>query len=405
MDDLESRLGTLLGEPGRADPPPGLAGRIHRSVAVRRRKRRAAWLAALACQAAVLVAAPLMLRGGSGDFAATVAPSPTVTRTVTVSPGPPPADRPTPTRTITPSPGSGRNEAFAERLRRLVAVTGMVEVGGRTGAGEPFTPAALGSDGTVLGLTPGGAVAETSATGGAPEAAGFSARSGLGAAEGLRTWTENGEQRCRAADGSIRTISPQGTDPEAPVWVDGGAIAGNDPMLQPWVAVGCAEPGRTVTNGRPATGTAVAFSYPYLFVVEPADDRKLRLVDVRTMRVAAEHPLPAGVRAQTMGRRAQRWQAAATDTAFVWVTGKTLHSVPRDSWGPERTSGAVPAPGKGEQARMTAGDRLVAYTTGGASIVHDPVTGVTLKQPGLVLAAGPWLLWEEGGAYRLARVG
>ncbi|MGR6915921.1 hypothetical protein ACU635_16915 [[Actinomadura] parvosata] len=79
-----------------------------------------------------------------------------------------------------------------------------------------------------------------------------------------------------------------------------------------------------------------------------------------------------------------------------------LHSVRRDSWGPERTSGAVPAPGKGGQGRMTAGDRLDAHTTGGASIVHDPVT---LKRPGLVLAAGPWLLWEEGGAYRPARVG
>ncbi|MFC7100389.1 hypothetical protein ACFQQB_07870 [Nonomuraea rubra] len=53
---------------------------------------------------------------------------------------------------------------------------------------------------------------------------------------------------------------------------------------------------------------------------------------------------------------------------------------------------------------MTAGDRLVAYTTGDLSLVHDPETGVTLKQRGLVLAAGPWLLWQEGDAYRLARV-
>ncbi|MFD0471550.1 hypothetical protein ACFQ0B_27005 [Nonomuraea thailandensis] len=179
-------------------------------------------------------------------------------------------------------------------MRRLVAVTGVVDVGTRTASGEPFTPSALGSDGAVLGLTPGGAAAEAPASGGAARDAGFSAQAGLGAAEGLRTWTEDGEQRCRTPDGTTHTISPQGADPRAPVWVDGGAIAGSDVMRQPWVAAGCGEPGRTLTDDRPAAGTAVAFSYPYLFTVEPANDRKLRLVDVRTLAVAAEHPLPEG---------------------------------------------------------------------------------------------------------------
>ncbi|MFC7100388.1 hypothetical protein ACFQQB_07865 [Nonomuraea rubra] len=188
-------------------------------------------------------------------------------------------------------------------MRHLVAVTGMVKVGTRTASGEPFTPSALGPDGTVLGLTPGGVAAEAPATGGTPGNAGFSAQSGLGAAEGLRTWTENGEQRCRTAGGPTRTISPQGTDPQAPVWVDGGAIAGSDAMGQPWVAAGCAETGRTVTDGRPAAGTPVAFSYPYLFTVEPANDGKLRLVDVRTLTVAAEHPLPEGCGRTRWGSR------------------------------------------------------------------------------------------------------
>ncbi|MFC7100387.1 RNA polymerase sigma factor [Nonomuraea rubra] len=92
MDDLESRLATLLGEPGAADPPPDLAGRIHRAVATRRRNRRTAWLAALACVTAVLVAVPLTLRDGGGDTAATVDPAPRPTVTVTVI-GPPPAAR------------------------------------------------------------------------------------------------------------------------------------------------------------------------------------------------------------------------------------------------------------------------------------------------------------------------
>jgi hypothetical protein len=53
---------------------------------------------------------------------------------------------------------------------------------------------------------------------------------------------------------------------------------------------------------------------------------------------------------------------------------------------------------------MTAGDRLIAYTTGTTSLVHDPVTGSTLKAKGVVLAAGEWLLWPHGDGYRLARV-
>ncbi|TYB54586.1 hypothetical protein FXF51_47600 [Nonomuraea sp. PA05] len=408
MDDLENRLATLLGEAGAGDPPPGLADRIHRSVATRRRNRRASWLAGVSGVAAVLIAAPLTLRGGDGETAATVAPEPAVTVapeprptvTMTVTGSPPPSNGPTPTRTITVSPGRPPGtRAFEERLRTVVAVTSLATIGARTASGEPFAPAALGSDGTVLGLTPGGKAAQAPASGGTPERAGFPAQGGLGAAEGLRTWTQGGEQHCRTADGATRTISPQGADPEAPVWVDGGVIAGSDVMRQPWVSTGCAKPGKTITDG-----TAVAFSYPYLFTVEPANARKLRMVDVRTLKVAAEQPLPEGVRPQTMGKPAQQWYAAATDTAFVWVAEGMLHSGSFGDWRSKRTFGTVPKPGKGKQARMTAGDRLVVYTTGSLSLVHDPRTGVTLKQPGLALAAGPWLLWQQGGAYRLARV-
>ncbi|UBU11064.1 hypothetical protein [Nonomuraea gerenzanensis] len=405
MDDLENRLATLLGEPGTADPPPDLASRIHRSVATRRRNRRAAWLSALTCATAVLVAVPLTLRGGDGEMAAAVDPEPSPTVTLTVIGSAPPTDRPVPTRTITISPGGAEPRTFEERLRRLATVTSVAEVAARTATGERFTPQAIGSDGTVLGLTPGGRVARAPADGGAPADAGFAAKSGLGAAEGLLTWTENGEQRCRTADGRTRTISPQGTDPRAPVWVDGDAIVGSDVMRQPWVATGCAEPGRTVTDGRPATGTAVAFSYPYLFTVEPANDKKLRTVDVRTLKVVAEQPLPEGVRPQPMGRAPQQWYAAATDTAFVWVAGGELRSGSAADWRKStRTFGAVPKQLKGDQPRMTAGDRLAVYTTGSFSLVHDPLTGATLKQPGPVLAAGPWLLWQHGDAYRLARV-
>ncbi|GAA2215776.1 hypothetical protein GCM10009850_112440 [Nonomuraea monospora] len=409
MDDLENRLATLLGEAGAGDPPPGLADRIHRSVSVRRRNRRAAWLAGVSGVTAVLVAAPLTLRGGDGETAATVAPEPTVTVvpeprptvTMTITGSPRPSGRPTPTRTITVPPGRRPDtRAFEERLRTVVAVTSLATIGARMASGERFTPAAIGSDGTVLGLTPGGKAAQAPASGGTPEGAGFLAQAGLGAADGLRTWTQGGEQHCRTADGATRTISPQGADPEAPVWVDGGVIVGSDVMGQPWVATGCAKPGTTLKDG-----TAVAFSYPYLFTVEPANARKLRMVDVRTLKVAAELPLPEGVRPQTMGKPLQKWYAAATGTAFAWVAGGVLHSGSSGDWRRStRTFGAVPKQLKGDRPRMTAGDRLVVYTTGSFSLVHDPRTGVTLKRPGLVLASGPWLLWQENDGYRLARV-
>ncbi|MEV0820828.1 hypothetical protein [Nonomuraea rubra] len=61
----------------------------------------------------------------------------------------------------------------------------------------------------------------------------------------------------------------------------------------------------------------MAFSCSSLFTVEPANDGKLRLVDVRTLTVAAEHPLPEGVRAHTMGQPRQQWYAAATDSCTI----------------------------------------------------------------------------------------
>jgi Sigma-70 region 2 len=62
-------------------------------------------------------------------------------------------------------------------------------------SGEPFVPAALGEDGTVLGTSPGGAVSEVSASGGLARSA-------------------------------------------------GGAIVGADAKPRPWAVTGCASPGR-----------------------------------------------------------------------------------------------------------------------------------------------------------------
>ncbi|MEV0385217.1 hypothetical protein [Nonomuraea sp. NPDC050643] len=408
MDDLEHRLSTLLSEPQEGDPPPGLAGRIHRSVAVRRRNRRTAWLGLAACATAVTVGVavgvPLGLGGRDAATTADLKPDPAVvTLTATSDPSPHrPTAMPEPTRTVTVTPAETGGSPTERMLRSLNALTGVTTIAGRTSSGERFTPAALGADGTVLGTTADGAVAEVSAGGGTPQPLDVTAGSGLGVDAGFRTWTEDGEQRCRTTDGATHTVSPQGADPQAPVWVDGGVIVGSDVMRQPYVAQGCAGPGRVVTDGQPAAGRAVALAYPYLFTAERANAGRLRLVDVRTGAIAAEHPLPEGVRRQLIGDPDQKWYAGASGTWFAWVADGVLRTVARDSWRPASTRAGMPAPRKGEAARLTVGDRFVAYTTGTLSIVHDPVTGTTFKSPGVVLAKGDRLLWRQGGHYRLA---
>ncbi|MFC5823992.1 hypothetical protein [Nonomuraea insulae] len=415
MDDLERRLAALLSEPSPDDPPPGLADRIHRAVATRRRNRRALALAAAAGATAVLVAVPLAVHGGNGDAASTanLTPTPASTEpsepTVTVSRWP----EPTVTKTVTPTPDQANIRVPAgvrleQALRHLMNVTSVVDVESRTAQGKPFVPAALGSDGTVLGATPDGRAAEVGASGGTPEELGFPARSGLGTATGFRTWTEpNGsaaDQRCRTVDGTTRTISPQGTDPQGQVWVDDGVIVGSDVMRQPWVAKGCAQVGTVVKAGDPASGVAVAFSYPYVFTADRANDKVLRIVDVETGRVTAEHPLPEGVRAQSMDDPDQKWYAAASGKWFAWVADSTLRWVPRDSWGPVSALPGVPTPEKGVSPWMTAGNRLITYNTGATSFLLDPVTGTRYKSPAVMLAAGDWLLWQNGDGYRLANL-
>jgi hypothetical protein len=421
MDDLERRLGALLSEPPEGDPPPDLAGRIHRAVATRRRNRRAIGLAAAACATVVVVAVPLAVRAGNGEAATTAGLTPTTSPSgIAADPATEPAELPTPTTgpstaeptaTVTLSPGQNGASAgtrFEQSLRDLMTVTDIVEIEPRTASGEPFVPAALSSDGTVLGRTPSGKVAEAGPTGGTPEELGISARSGLGSDPAFRTWIERkgkeGDQRCRTADGTTHTVSPQGADPKAPVWVDGGVIVGSDVMRQAWMVKGCTGVGTVIRTGNLLIGDAVAFSYPYLFAVEPSNDKVLRVIDVERGSVAAEHPLPEGVLAHTMDQPDQKWYAAASGQRFAWVAGGVLRWVPKEAWQPVSTLGGVPSPDKGVTPWLTMGNRLITYNTGRLSILSDPVTGQQRKNPGVMLAAGDWLLWKHDDGYRLAKV-
>ncbi|MBT2229242.1 hypothetical protein [Nonomuraea sp. NEAU-A123] len=385
MDDVESRLRDVLGDPGRTVPPGDLADRVHRGVAVRRRRRRALALAAAACAVALAVAVPVAWRqvGGQGT---------TVANSV---------------------------NGFGD----LVDIPGSVAFAGETSDGGDFFPEAVGEDGSVLGRA-GKGLWETG-----PEGAGplrpLNAVSGAAPAigPGVRVWPGTNfvaPLYCRDQNGTTTVMENMvGT----PLWVSGGTIVGSDTTLRPWTAKGCAK-GAAVPG---ASGEAVAFSYPDLFVVDPFKADGLRQVDVESGALVAERPLPEGVNVRTGADRWQLWLGAANRDTFAWVVDGVLRTADRADWrvteGPRVPpaeemdwSGRVQlADGRSLNTyphlsgRLTAGDRLIVYTAGKIpggwrSLVYDPRSGQSFEFQGVAYAAGDWLLWNDGASYRLARV-
>ncbi|MEV0586829.1 hypothetical protein [Nonomuraea sp. NPDC050310] len=381
MDDLETRLGEVLAGPGEARPPAGLAGRVHAGVVTRRRRRRA--VAAGACVLALAVAIPLTVRQASDPGRTTVA-------------------------------------ASAGGIADLVDLPGSIALPPRTPEGTTFFPEVIGEDGSVLGRTDQdkkvwAAGPHTQELQPVTDAAAQVLGTGEG---GLRLWAGASSAyplSCQDASGATSDPSPQGYDPAGPFWVSHGWVAANDPMRQPWTAKGCAK-GTTVSGqGRFSSGHAVAFAYPDLFVAEESNDRVVRQVDVESGREVAERPLPEGVPPVTMADPGKDWLAAANGSTFAWVVDRTLRTAPRDTWTPTTVPVKLPTATPVTvqqttvpQAKLTMGDRLIAYTAlelevGWKSVVHDPVTGRSVELPGRAYAAGEWLVWQDGDSYRLAR--
>ncbi|WP_344277187.1 hypothetical protein, partial [Actinomadura napierensis] len=316
----------------------------------------------------------------------------------------------------------------------LVDPSTIVTIPAALPGGATFTPDALGADGSVVGRTADGRVYTAGRKGGRPKPLGVRAEGGLAAGNGFVTWIAPGSWKlsCRTSGGRTGAIGPQGATPADPVLTGGGAVIGDDPMNQPFVATGCGDAGHTVDNhGKGVLGSALAFAYPTLFVADTSNDDVLREIDVRTDAIVREHPLPPGVRPLELTgkpgkggeRRAvpgtgpeQKWQAAASKDYFASLVDGTLRIVARDGWKAVtpldlgKARGGTKADGG---TRLTAGDHLIAYTSAGASGViytrtlesrreHPSSVRWTVVQ-GPVLAAGGWLLWRDGAAYRLGR--
>ncbi|MFI6520616.1 hypothetical protein ACIBF1_34040 [Spirillospora sp. NPDC050679] len=378
MNGIEERLKQALdAQAATVRPRPG--ARAENTRRLRRAKaRRVSVIPAVAVAAAATVALPFAALGpGDGD-----APG----RTAFAPGGPSAPD--------------------------LVDQASIVRISTRLPGGAVFRADALGTDGSVVGRSEDGRVWHAGPRGGTPRSLGVRASGGLTTGPGFVTWItrDGGDLACRTPDGRTQVVSPQGAAPDRPVFADGGAVVASDPMVQPFAAKGCAKGRTLIGHGkRPVLGTAKAFAHPTVFVAEPSNDRVLREVDVTTDDVVREHPLPAGVRAQTMDRQEQRWQAAASDRYFAWAVGGVLRIVDRSDW--KRTLAPLngrPFTASGDtEARLTAGYRLVVYSTitgDDRSLVYDTRTRTATTWPGEVQAAGDRLLWRDGGDYLTARV-
>ncbi|MFI6514979.1 sigma factor [Spirillospora sp. NPDC050679] len=206
-------------------------------------------------------------------------------------------------------------------------------------------------------------------------------------------WPDGDRLRClpRGGSGGARTLRA-GWDGHDRFHVGPGAIvwrlADRDELA---VSASCAGAVRTV----PAEGTLEGFSRPYAYV---RSGRTLWQVNVDDGR-RREFRLPG----------AEPEAFAAGPRAFAWA-GEELGVQPLASGArPQVVRGLPHAGDPAFLGRLTAGEHLVVYSAAhqdrerAASLIYDLRDGRRTSVPGEAWAAGPYLLRQEGDAYRLTR--
>jgi hypothetical protein len=410
VDDRQ--LAERLSDVGEATPPPDLAGRVRATV--RRRRARAA--VTLSVVGVLCLGAGVVALRGTGPEPARPAPPATGPPTAEATPGPP-------TRPATLA------ELFPGRTPRTVPR--------RLSDGRPFRAFALGSTGTLVGVDQ------------SFDAAGFDRWSDLVVLDPLRgteavvarpelgftvtdgrftTWVANTGPSVKsnlfchdAATGAQRRVS-DGSVWESSVAADAGRLAwtyygGEAEGIQAYtvaVSDGCGPERRLAVRGYVS-----ALRGPFLYLSRfpgagadwggPTGMRRYHLGSGR------DEPLPLEV-----PPGAARWEAAAGPRALLWTpiadSGapgplRALDlALSREVLVDERPPHAVGA--NGATTRLTAGDRLLAYASSpvdgppaaSRGIVYDPETRSVVRLPGEAFAAGGWLVWLEGDAYRLLDV-
>ncbi|MGI5166582.1 sigma factor [Spirillospora sp. CA-253888] len=303
----------------------------------------------------------------------------------------------------------GWREGMRPEAGRAASLGGDVVIPRALPGGQRFRAMALGADGSVLGLpvtvdregiviaqrgvwlaSPGAAtprrVQDTS-----PDSLPYLWAMATGAAG--HVWPDGDRLRClpRGGSGGARTLRVgwDGRDlfhvgPETIVW----RLADRKELA---VSASCAGAVRTI----PVKGTLEGFSHPYAYV---RSGRTLWQVNVGDGQ-KREFRLP----------HAESEAFGAGPSAFAWA-GKELGVQPLGDGARRQAVQGLPHVGDSAfLSRLTVGEHLVVYSTAhqdreqAASLIYDLRNGRRTSVAGEAWAAGPYLLRQEGDAYRLSR--
>ncbi|MCP2338230.1 hypothetical protein [Actinomadura rupiterrae] len=210
-----------------------------------------------------------------------------------------------------------------------------------------------------------------------------------------------------------------GIDPTRPVWLDGDHLVYAEPnggATRLLISCDRASFGQQTGEGGAtwfdkAHAIPVALADPTLFYLDSTNLTTLNQVDVNalppgsgTRHVLDRRFLPA--KASDVGRT---WVAGATKRTFAWVDGDSLNIVDRTAREPWTPKTIRPIPKMSGTGQLTVGDHVIAYTVTNArgrvgSFIYNMRSGKRITWPGRVYAAGDWLLWQDGGTAKIAKV-
>ncbi len=388
-------------------PRPDLGDRIRAAVVRRRRQRQARAAVAFSVVAALAVGGMVALARDPGEAAR---PGPDADRGTTASPGP----------TATPS-----------TLSALFPGRTPVRVDRRLASGKPFRALVLAPNGTLVGaeqtydenwndhwgrsliLDP---IRRTESVLPLTEITGY-------ASDGRTTaWLQNVDPRhkfdlfCRDGTTGLPHQASDGSVWEDSIQVEAGRLAWSyyedfaprRPAGQVVLAERCGRAARVL----PVRGRVMALRWPYVYVGQYDGSRLLRH-DVRSGRTTTVE----------VGRRARvlvSWTATANRSTVLW-TDRDGIPAPAQLRAVDLATGRSTVvdtdppqiPGlNGAQTVLTAGDRLLAYSStpmdgppsNSRGVLYDPVTNSAVPMPGETFVAGHWLVWLDADAYWLLDV-
>jgi hypothetical protein len=393
MGELEREVAERLRAQGGGTGPPSadLAARILHGVSVRRRRRRAAEAAAVTLAVAVAIGLPAYVSADRRHPAPAGAASPA-------------SRNPAQGRGAGLQPTSVPTEATAVPRRLpggwLLSAYGVGPEGELLGVGVKYgTKGTEQEDGRLWRITDGDTPPAPIAD---PDGL-WTAASG----DGVVVWPEHRDDRhdfqlmCRGG-GSARQLGDRGvvSDPGG-FQVDRDVLVWTDESRRTvWTAKGCTGSPRTIDTA----GYAVAFSYPYAYVVDIATPGRLRRIDVITG-AAVTRTLPS-----TVTKDATVLFAAGPRT-LSYSDGHGLVVIDTATWRPRTVATRLPhSEGlNGERMSLTAGDEAVVYSTrpldgdpetDGALVYRTSGQAAPSTLSGEAYTKGRWLVWRDAGVYR-----